>query len=90
METRITIGKNVRRIRKIRGITQEELSFRSGFTRAYLSELENGRSNPTISSIERIAQELGVTIIDLISSPDSSTTDLPAAHSKKVRNRSGS
>jgi len=69
METSITIGKNVRRFRKARDITQEELSFRSGFTRAYLSELENGRSNPTISSLERLAEELSVSLCDLITPP---------------------
>jgi len=66
MDTRVIIGKNVRRFRKQISVSQEELSFRTGFTRAYLSELENGRSNPTIQSLERLAEELNVSLIDLL------------------------
>jgi transcriptional regulator with XRE-family HTH domain len=66
MDYRVIIGKNVRRFRKQISVSQEELSFRTGFTRAYLSELENGRSNPTIQSLERLADELKVSLIDLL------------------------
>jgi transcriptional regulator with XRE-family HTH domain len=66
MDTRVILGKNVRRFRKRLSVSQEELSFRTGFTRSYLSDLENGRSNPTIQSLERLAEELNVSLIDLL------------------------
>lgn len=54
------VGQNVKRARLAAGLTQEELAERSGFSQQYISELENGRRNPTIVSIYEIGQALGV------------------------------
>ena len=51
MDMRKVVGLNVLRLRRERGISQEELSFRSGFGRAYLSGLETGKRNPTVVSL---------------------------------------
>jgi transcriptional regulator with XRE-family HTH domain len=69
MGIRAIVGFNVQRLRRERGLSQEELSFRSGFTRAYLSGLEAGRRNPTIDSLSKLAQALDIEIEELIRRP---------------------
>lgn len=66
MDIRAVVGLNVLRIRREHSLSQEELSFRSGLTRAYLSGLEAGRRNPTIVSLKRLADALGVDVDDLV------------------------
>ncbi len=69
MDMRHLVGRNVRRIRQAKGLTQEELAERSGFGQNYLSDLERGRRNPTVVTLWEIAQTLGVTPVELIT-PD--------------------
>ncbi len=66
MDMRKVVGRNVLRIRREKGLSQEELSFRSGFGRAYLSGLETGKRNPTVITLWELATALGVTPIDLL------------------------
>jgi transcriptional regulator with XRE-family HTH domain len=66
MDLRAVVGRNVQRIRRERALSQEELSFRSGFTRAYLSGLEAGRRNPTIVTLGKLAVSLETSVEDLI------------------------
>jgi transcriptional regulator with XRE-family HTH domain len=60
------VGRNVKRIRQDRGLTQEELAERSGFSQQYISGLEQGRRNPTIVSIYELATALGVSHTELV------------------------
>jgi transcriptional regulator with XRE-family HTH domain len=66
MDMRKLVGRNVKRIRQDRGLTQEELAERSGFSQQYISGLEQGRRNPTIVSIYELANALGVSHIELV------------------------
>lgn len=68
MDMRRLVGANVRRIRLDRGLTQEELSERSGFTQQYISDLERGLRNPTVVTLFELAQALGAAPVDLIAS----------------------
>ena len=70
MDMRLLVGRNAKRIRTARGLTQEELAERSGFSQQYLSDLERGRRNPTIVSLWELAQALGATPVDLITPDD--------------------
>lgn len=69
MDMRRLVGRNVRRIRKEKGLTQEELSAESGFSQQYLSELERGRRNPSIVTLYELALALKVSHMDLVT-PD--------------------
>lgn len=60
MDMRKLVGSNLSRIRRERGLTQEQLEARSGFSQQYLSDLERGRRNPTVVTLFEIAQALGV------------------------------
>jgi transcriptional regulator with XRE-family HTH domain len=66
MDMRRLVGRNIARIRNEKGLTQEALAERSGFSQQYLSGLEQGRRNPTIVTIYELAQALGVDHLDLV------------------------
>ncbi len=66
MEFRRQVGQNVKRIRKERGWSQEELAFESGLHRTYISGIERGARNPTILILARLAETLRVTIDELV------------------------
>ena len=60
MDIRKRLGLNVQRIRRQRSWSQEELAFQSGLHRTYISGIERGVRNPTVSVLERLAEALGV------------------------------
>ena len=66
MDMRKLVGRNAARIRKEKGLTQEQLAEKSGLSQQYLSGLERGRRNPTIVTIYELASALGVSHIDLM------------------------
>lgn len=66
MDMRKLVARNVKRIRLAKGLTQEQLAVRSGFSQQYISGLERGQRNPTIVSIYELAQALGVHYLDLL------------------------
>lgn len=61
----IEFGKVVQKLRKERGITQEELSFRAGLHRTYIGMIERGEKNITLANIEKIANALNVSLKEL-------------------------
>ena len=48
--------------RKSAGITQKELSQKSGIAQGDISKLENGNANPSIKTLQRLAAALGKTL----------------------------
>ena len=66
MDMRRLVGRNVRRIRQKKGLTQEKFAEISGFSQQYLSSLENGHRNPTVVTIYELASALGVSHMDLV------------------------
>jgi transcriptional regulator with XRE-family HTH domain len=57
---RAVLGKNVRRLRQQRGLTQEELAFEAEIDLTYMGGIERGRRNPSLLVITRIAKALSV------------------------------
>nr|WP_295744938.1 helix-turn-helix transcriptional regulator [uncultured Acidocella sp.] len=66
MDMRQVVGRNFARLRKARGLTQEEVEARSGVSQQYLSSLERGRRNPTVITLYELARVLDVTVADLV------------------------
>ena len=66
MDVRSTVGGNVRRIRLMRKMTQERLAELSDYPQQSISELENGKMSPTVTTLAKLAQALGVTVADLV------------------------
>jgi transcriptional regulator with XRE-family HTH domain len=59
------IGERLRALRQLRRQTLREVSERAGLSESFLSQLERGRTNVSISSLQRIASALGVEISDV-------------------------
>lgn len=48
--------------RKLKGITQKELSKRTGIAQGDISKLENGNGNPSIKTLQRLATAMGMSL----------------------------
>ncbi len=56
------VGEHVRRLRTEAGMSLRGLAGRTGFSPSFISQLENGQVSPSITSMEKIAESLGVTL----------------------------
>jgi transcriptional regulator with XRE-family HTH domain len=74
MDMRKLVGRNFARLRREKGLTQEQVEERSGLSQQYLSGLERGKRNPTVITLYELAQALGVSHIELVQ-PDASAQD---------------
>jgi transcriptional regulator with XRE-family HTH domain len=61
------LGKNVRRMRQRREMTQEQLAFDAEIDLTYLGGIERGKRNPSLLVIARIADALSVPLPKLLS-----------------------
>jgi len=66
MDMRILVGRNVKRFRQRKGLTQEQFAEVSGFSQQYISSLERGRRNPTVVTLYELAAALGVSHMELV------------------------
>jgi len=60
------LGRNIKRIREQKKMSQGDICRALGFDRAQMSNIEAGKGNPTLSTIEKIAQALGVASDELL------------------------
>ena len=60
------LGRNLRRLREAKGLSQEQFADEAGIHRTYVSDLERGSRNPTIRVVDRVAKALGVTASDIL------------------------
>jgi transcriptional regulator with XRE-family HTH domain len=61
-----TVGKNLRRLRQDRALSQEALADELGLHRTYIGGVERGERNLTLRTVERLAESLGVAPTDLL------------------------
>ena len=66
MDIRQRLGKNVRRLREEKGLSQEAFAHEAGIHRTYVSDIERGARNPTILIVEKLAKRLGATAAELL------------------------
>ena len=66
MKGREVLARNMRRFRKARGLSQEELAHRAEIDRTYVSALERGVYAASIDMMERLANALEVEVADLV------------------------
>jgi transcriptional regulator with XRE-family HTH domain len=66
MDLRKRVGLNVQRLRRKRGLSQEELADRADIHQTYLSGVETGKRNPSLLVLERIGKALGADVEDLV------------------------
>jgi transcriptional regulator with XRE-family HTH domain len=60
------IGERISKFRKAKGLSQADLAAKVGMEKPNLSVIENGRTNPQLLTLARIAAGLGVTLSDLL------------------------
>lgn len=60
-----TLGERLRTYRKRRNMTQEELAYRASFSTSFISDIERAEKSPTIESLVRITDALGITLEEL-------------------------
>lgn len=60
MDIRTVLGANVRRLRRAKGWSQEQFADEAGIHRTYVSDIERGARNPTVTVLEKLAKPLGV------------------------------
>lgn len=68
-ELQRTVGRNIRRIRAARELSQEELAELIGNHRTYVGSVERGERNLSLRSLERLAAGLGVDPVALLAPP---------------------
>jgi transcriptional regulator with XRE-family HTH domain len=71
MDLRAVVGRNIRRLRKEKGLQQDALAHDAGVHPTYMSGIENGRRNMTLAVLERVARSLGVPESELVDRQDS-------------------
>jgi transcriptional regulator with XRE-family HTH domain len=59
-ETVENIGQRIRQLRESRSMTQSQLQARSQVSRSYLSRIESGQMTPSLGTLEKISEALGV------------------------------
>jgi len=60
------LGDNLKRLRTEKGISQGDIARELDVSRSFISNIENGKTNPTLSTITKIAKAVGVTTGELM------------------------
>jgi len=63
-------GKKIRELRKTKGWSSDKLAEMVGTAGAYIREIELGKRRPSLKMLEKIAQALGVSVAELLTSPE--------------------
>ncbi len=60
------LGDNLKRLRTEKGISQGDIARELDVSRSFISNIENGKTNPTLSTITKIAKAVGVSTGELM------------------------
>ncbi len=60
------LGQNLKRIRTKKGISQGDIVKILGMPKSFVSSIENGKTNPTLATITKIAKAIGVSVGELM------------------------
>jgi len=63
---RLVFGKNLKRARLIRGLSQDALAYEAGLSRTFVSDVERAARNLSIDSMSRLATALNIPLRDLV------------------------
>lgn len=85
MDTRKTIGWNVRLLRVKLGLSQERLALEADIDRSYVGRIERGTENVTVAALDAIAKALRVPVSRLFTEPDEINPPPPLRSGRKRR-----
>jgi transcriptional regulator with XRE-family HTH domain len=60
------LGLNLKKIRTKKKISQGDIAKELGVSRGFISTIENGKTNPTLATITKLAKAVGVSVNDLL------------------------
>ena len=60
------LGQNMKRIRAKKNMSQGDIARALEVDRGYISNIENGKKNPTLATIQKLANALGVSAAELL------------------------
>lgn len=83
MDARILVGMNLRRYRNLAQISQEDLADLAGIDRTYVSGVERGIRNPTVTVLQSLAEALKIETSALLEKPAMQTAPNQQPPSKK-------
>lgn len=66
MDAKTRTRKNIVRFRQKKNWTQEHLAFEAGVSKSGLCDIESGKTSPTITTLDKIAEALGVSVAQLV------------------------
>lgn len=78
LEAEEAFGLVLRRLRRVRGLSQEALAFEAEMDRNYLSLLELGRNSASIRTIFKLAPALGISVAEFMAKVETEAKDKPA------------
>jgi len=67
---KMDLGEQIKRIRTAKGLSQKEVLNISGLDKAQFSRIENGKTDPSFTTLEKIAKALGISISELFATTD--------------------
>ena len=76
-EFELPFGAALRRVRLASGMTQEQLGLEAGVQRNFISLIETGQNQPTISTIAKLARALGMMASELVAAAEAEAANRP-------------
>jgi len=84
----MSYGAKLRDMRKKLGMTLEDISQKTGFTKSFISQIENGKNSPSIASLKKICYALGTTISELFEDERNIVNIFQSGDYKVLKNKS--
>jgi transcriptional regulator with XRE-family HTH domain len=81
----ILIAKNIRRLRELKNLSQKEICAASGLPQGQYSRIENGKVEPSVSTLEKLAKVFEVSVAEFFKSTDANEDiNLPLLEKVKI------
>jgi transcriptional regulator with XRE-family HTH domain len=66
----MNIGDNIKKIRMAKGLSQKEVTISAGLDADQYSRIENGKTDPSVTTLERIAKAMNVSLAELFAATE--------------------
>lgn len=83
------IADNLKKIREEKRLSLDKLSQLTGISKSMLGQIENGKSNPTITTLSKIAYGLNIQVTNLITTPEANTIIMDKNNVKALEEDNG-
>jgi len=70
MDLKNKVGQRITQLRKAKNLSQEKFSYEAEMERTYLTHIEKGRKNISLSTLEKILNALNISLKDFFDSKD--------------------